>query len=165
MAGRARRQKSRNRIVCPRWHSPPFQRTVKRGQGEKAEFRLLLPGGEVRHIESVGNVIHDARGEPDRVVVVSRDVTERRETVEFLRICYQVSTRRAVQTLNAPRATLYYRSRKAEQAPLRHRIKEIAAVRVRALDQGGPCGVIPGPRTWKNRNAFVSTSSKQPPLA
>jgi len=48
-----------------------------------------------------------------------------------LRICYQVSIRRATQTLSAPRATLYYRSRKAEQAPLRKRIKEIATVRVR----------------------------------
>jgi putative transposase len=51
--------------------------------------------------------------------------------VEFLRLCYQVSVRRAVQTLAAPRATLYYRSRKAEQAHLRHRIKETATVRVR----------------------------------
>ena len=44
-----------------------------------------------------------------------------------MRTCYQVSIRRAAQTLAAPRATLYYRSRKPEQAPLRHRIKEIAA--------------------------------------
>ena len=51
--------------------------------------------------------------------------------MEFLRLCYQVSTRRASQTLSAPRATLYYRSRKPEQAHLRHRIKEIATVRVR----------------------------------
>ena len=49
--------------------------------------------------------------------------------MEFLRICYQVSTRRAIQTLAAPRATFYYRSRQPEQAPLRYRIKEIAAVR------------------------------------
>jgi hypothetical protein len=54
-----------------------------------------------------------------------------RAMVELLRTCYQVSIRRATQTLPAPRATLYYRSRKAEQAPLRHRIKEIAAIRVR----------------------------------
>jgi putative transposase len=51
--------------------------------------------------------------------------------VEFLRLCYQVSTRRTSRTLPGPRSTLYYRSRKAEQAPLRHRIKEIAAIRVR----------------------------------
>jgi putative transposase len=48
-----------------------------------------------------------------------------------LRTCYQMSIRRATQTLAAPRATLYYRSRQPEQAPLRHRIKEIATVRVR----------------------------------
>ena len=51
--------------------------------------------------------------------------------MEFLRTCYQVSTRGASKTLPSPRSTLYYRSRKAEQAPLRHRIKEIAAIRVR----------------------------------
>ena len=51
--------------------------------------------------------------------------------MELLRTCYQVSIRRATQTLPAPRATLYYRSRKPEQAPLRKRIKEIATVRVR----------------------------------
>ena len=54
-----------------------------------------------------------------------------RATVELLRTCYQVSIRRASQTLPGPRSTLYYRSRKPEQAPLRHRIKEIATVRVR----------------------------------
>ena len=51
--------------------------------------------------------------------------------MEFLRTCYQVSTRRAAQIVSASRATLYYRSRQPEQAPLRHRIKEIAAIRVR----------------------------------
>jgi len=51
--------------------------------------------------------------------------------VELLRICYQVSLRRASQTLAGSRSTLYYRSRKAKQAPLRKRIKEIATVRVR----------------------------------
>jgi putative transposase len=51
--------------------------------------------------------------------------------VELLRNCYQVSIRRATQTLPGPRSTLYYRSRMPEQAPLRHRIKEIATIRVR----------------------------------
>src|SRR5262249_19861263 len=38
-------------------------------------------------------------------------------------------------------------------------------VSLAAIRYGGPCGLIPGPRTWKNRNPFVSFSSKQPPLA
>ncbi len=54
-----------------------------------------------------------------------------RAQVELLRTCYQVSIRRASQTLSGPCSTLYYRSRKPEQAPLRKRIKEIAAVRMR----------------------------------
>jgi len=45
--------------------------------------------------------------------------------------CFQVSIRWAMPTLSAPRATFYYRSRKAEQEPLRKRIKKIASVRVR----------------------------------
>ena len=50
-----------------------------------------------------------------------------RALVELLRTCYQVSIRRTSQTLPGPRSTRYYRSRKPEQAPLRRRIKEIAA--------------------------------------
>jgi len=36
--------------------------------------RLLLPGGSIRHIESLGNVIKDAGGQACKVVVVSRDI-------------------------------------------------------------------------------------------
>ena len=48
--------------------------------------------------------------------------------MELLRTCSQVGIRRTTQTLPGPRSTLYYRSRKPEQAPLRHRIKEIATI-------------------------------------
>ena len=51
--------------------------------------------------------------------------------MEFLRICYQVSIRRAWEAVQGPRPTPYYRSPKAEQAPLRKRIKKIAAIRIR----------------------------------
>lgn len=59
-----------------------FNNTLKTGQGHRAEFRFQLPGGAVRWLESVGSVIRDARGEPDRVVVVSRDLTEKHKLVE-----------------------------------------------------------------------------------
>jgi SAM-dependent methyltransferase len=42
--------------------------------------------------------------------------------VELLRTCYQVSIRWASQTLPGPRSTFYYRSRRPEPTPLRHRI-------------------------------------------
>lgn len=44
---------------------------------------------------------------------------------------YKVSQKRACRVMMLQRATWYYRSRKDEQAALRMRIKEIAAVRIR----------------------------------
>jgi hypothetical protein len=37
--------------------------------------------------------------------------------VEFFRICYQVSSRRARQKLPAPRSTLHHRYRQAKETP------------------------------------------------
>jgi len=54
-----------------------FRDTVRTGTGRDAKFRWLLESGEVRYVESRGNVIRDDAGEVSRVVVVSRDVTER----------------------------------------------------------------------------------------
>jgi signal transduction histidine kinase len=38
---------------------------------------MRLADGSIRHIESLGNVIRDELGQPDKVVVVSRDITDR----------------------------------------------------------------------------------------
>ncbi len=51
--------------------------------------------------------------------------------MDFLRICFRVSTRRACGVMVATRSTLYYKSRRVEQAALRKRIREIAETRVR----------------------------------
>lgn len=48
-----------------------------------------------------------------------------------LRVGYKVSERRACRVIAAHRRTVRYRSRKPSQAPLRQRIEELAAVRVR----------------------------------
>ena len=61
-----------------------FRDTLATGQGQRAEFRLLRPGGEVRRFESVGSVARDAEGQPDRVIVVSRDLTEKQHLLEGL---------------------------------------------------------------------------------
>ncbi len=55
-----------------------FDRTVATGRGERSEFRFLLKDGSVRHIESEGRAIRDALGVVTQVVVVSRDVSERK---------------------------------------------------------------------------------------
>ena len=62
-----------------------FRKTVETGVGEQSEFRFLLKDGSIRHIESEGNVVHDAAGKVSRVIVISRDVTERKKIEEQLR--------------------------------------------------------------------------------
>tara|TARA_B100000508_G_scaffold134804_1_gene125894 strand:+ start:724 stop:1548 length:825 start_codon:yes stop_codon:yes gene_type:complete len=55
----------------------------------------------------------------------------RRELVDFLRVAYQVSIRRACEVLKANRGNYHYKSRKSEQAVLKAKIKDIARTRVR----------------------------------
>ncbi len=54
-----------------------FQETVTTGVGHRARFRFALADGGTRHIESQGNVIRDATGAVSRVIVLSRDITDR----------------------------------------------------------------------------------------
>lgn len=70
-----------------------FHETMVTGVGREAEFRFLLRDGRVRHIESRASVIQGEQGQPARLLVVSRDVTERklaeadlREREEFFRL-------------------------------------------------------------------------------
>ncbi len=62
-----------------------FFDTVRDGQNRDAEFRFLLPGGEVRWIESHRSAVLDSQGRVAHVVAVAHDVTERRRTEEALR--------------------------------------------------------------------------------
>lgn len=62
-----------------------FRRTVETGIGERAEYRFIGSGGKVWTIESQGNLVRDAEGKPEKVVVVSRDITERKMLEEELR--------------------------------------------------------------------------------
>jgi PAS domain S-box-containing protein len=62
-----------------------FQETVRSGVGQRLEYRMVGQDGQVRYIESQGNVIRDGEGRVAQVVVVSRNVTERREVEGALR--------------------------------------------------------------------------------
>ncbi|HZO85439.1 MAG TPA: PAS domain S-box protein [Verrucomicrobiae bacterium] len=62
-----------------------FENTVETGHGVRTEYRMLLKDGTVRHIESQGNIMQDDSCQPSRVVVVSRDITEHKTSVEVLR--------------------------------------------------------------------------------
>jgi PAS domain S-box-containing protein len=56
-----------------------FQETVRTGIGQRLEYRMVDQNGLERHIESQGSVIRDDRGQVSKVVVVSRDVTGRKQ--------------------------------------------------------------------------------------
>ncbi|MDI6804421.1 MAG: PAS domain S-box protein [Bacteroidota bacterium] len=55
-----------------------FQETVRTGIGQRAEYRFMKKDGTIFHIESQGSVIRDKDGKITNVVVVSRDVTEKK---------------------------------------------------------------------------------------
>jgi two-component system cell cycle sensor histidine kinase/response regulator CckA len=59
-----------------------FFDTVETGVGQRAEYRFLGKDGGVRIVESLGNVIRDQEGAVVNVVVVSRDITERKHAEE-----------------------------------------------------------------------------------
>ncbi len=54
-----------------------FQDTLVTGVGHRTRFRFVLADGSTRFIESQGSVIRDAAGTVTRLVVVSRDITDR----------------------------------------------------------------------------------------
>ncbi len=59
-----------------------FAETVRSGEGQRAYYRFLLKDGSVRYIESQGIVVKDAGGKPEKVLLVSRDITEKKELEE-----------------------------------------------------------------------------------
>lgn len=62
-----------------------FTKTVQSGEGQRIEFRFVLPDGSIRYMESRGGLIKNSKGKPMHVVVVSHDITERRKIDEKIR--------------------------------------------------------------------------------
>src|SRR2546426_5413311 len=55
------------------------------GVGKTLEYRLRHKNGEWLVLESTSSVICDAQGEPEKLVIVNRDITERKRAEEALR--------------------------------------------------------------------------------
>jgi two-component system, cell cycle sensor histidine kinase and response regulator CckA len=55
------------------------------GIGKTLEYRLRHKNGAWLVLESTSSVIRDAKGEPEKLVIVNRDVSERKRTEEALR--------------------------------------------------------------------------------
>ncbi len=63
-----------------------FYETARTGVTNRVEYRFLLPDGSVRTVESNASPVRDDRGEVSKIVVVSRDITERKRIErQFLR--------------------------------------------------------------------------------
>src|SRR5580698_7504679 len=54
------------------------------GRGERLEYRILHKDGSWRVLESTSNVIHSPEGAIDGLVIVNRDITERKRAEETL---------------------------------------------------------------------------------
>ena len=62
-----------------------FRETVQSGIGHQTEYRFVLEDGDIRHMESRGGVMRDEQGRVARVLVVSRDITERKQMEDQVR--------------------------------------------------------------------------------
>ncbi len=62
-----------------------FAQTIGTGAGRRGEHRMVLPDGRVRQIECQSSVLRDSAGVVVNVLLVSRDITERREAEARLR--------------------------------------------------------------------------------
>jgi PAS domain S-box-containing protein len=54
------------------------------GKGRTLEYRIRHKDGSWRVLESTASVIFDRKGQPEKLVIVNRDVTERKSAVEAL---------------------------------------------------------------------------------
>lgn len=54
------------------------------GQGERVEYRIRHKDGSWRTLESTASAIRDAKGQTDKLVIVNRDITERKRAEELL---------------------------------------------------------------------------------
>jgi two-component system cell cycle sensor histidine kinase/response regulator CckA len=66
------------------------------GEGKTVEYRIRHKNGSWLFLESTSSVIFGANGEPEKLVIVNRDISERKKTVEALRLS-EVSFRSVVE--------------------------------------------------------------------
>jgi diguanylate cyclase (GGDEF)-like protein/PAS domain S-box-containing protein len=68
-----------------------FRETIATGAGKRTEFRFVLHDGSMRYIESESRGIRDASGKVSKVVLVSRDVSERKRAEQRERMEHAVT--------------------------------------------------------------------------
>jgi len=63
-----------------------FRQTAETGVGQEIEYRLVRQDGAVRHMASAGKVLQDKDGRAVRIIVVSHDITDRKQAEQWERI-------------------------------------------------------------------------------
>ncbi len=63
-----------------------FRETAETGVGQDIEYRLVRQDGSVRYMSSAGKVIKDKQGQAVRIVVVSHDISDRKQAEQWERI-------------------------------------------------------------------------------
>lgn len=61
------------------------ERARSTGEGNRLEYRFRHKNGSWLILESTSSVIRNAKGEPEKLVIVNRDITERKKAEEALR--------------------------------------------------------------------------------
>lgn len=62
-----------------------IRQTLERGEDHHIEYRLVRPDGEIRWVEGRGKLSHDEHGQPQRMVGVCIDITERKRVEQVLK--------------------------------------------------------------------------------
>jgi PAS domain S-box-containing protein len=57
-----------------------YETHVKRGDPFERDFRIILPDGSIRWIAARGKLVRDALGRPERMLFLSSDITQRKES-------------------------------------------------------------------------------------
>lgn len=60
------------------------EKTRRSGRGESVQYRIRHKDGSWRTLESTSSPILDAKGQTDKLVIVNRDITERKRAEEML---------------------------------------------------------------------------------
>jgi PAS domain S-box-containing protein len=60
------------------------EKAKQTGHGERVEYRILHKNGSWRVLESTASAIKNARGETEKLVIVNRDITDRKRAEEML---------------------------------------------------------------------------------
>lgn len=71
----------------------------KTGIGRPLEYRIMHKDGTWRALESTSSVVKNAEGHPDKLIIVNRDISDRKRTPEALRLS-EASFRSVIE--NAP---------------------------------------------------------------